>query len=131
MELSVIIPAYNEEKRLPKMLDECIAYLVKRESDHPFLLCFSLMSRDFTWEIIIVDDGSKDRTKEIGWEYAKRYNNQNIRVLVEYHNRGKGGAIRMVMHRFLFNARVSIPAEAVIFSWQMQMEPQRSRKLRN
>ncbi|KAK8830699.1 hypothetical protein WA577_004426 [Blastocystis sp. JDR] len=83
--LSVIVPAYNEEKRLPKMLDECIAYLMQRESEHP----------NFTWEIIIVDDGSRDRTKEIGWEYAKRYNNPNIRVLVEYHNRGKGGAIRM------------------------------------
>lgn len=43
-----------------------------------------------------MDDGSKDKTKEVAWEYVKRYNNANIRVLVEYHNRGKGGAIRMV-----------------------------------
>lgn len=53
-------------------------------------------SRLFTWEIIVVDDGSKDNTKDVVYDYIKRYNNSNIRVLVEYHNRGKGGAIRMV-----------------------------------
>ena len=53
-------------------------------------------SRLFTWEIIVVDDGSKDNTKDVVYDYIKRYNNSNIRALVEYHNRGKGGAIRMV-----------------------------------
>ena len=50
---------------------------------------------EFTWEIIVVDDGSKDKTKEVAYEYAKRYPKSSIRVLVEYSNRGKGGAIRM------------------------------------
>lgn len=113
------------------MLDECIAYLMQRESEHPFLCAFELISSDFTWEIIIVDDGSRDRTKEIGWEYAKRYNNPNIRVLVEYHNRGKGGAIRMVSPPFLVNARVSAHVGAAIFSWQMRTEPRPSPKLRS
>ena len=113
------------------MLDECIAYLTQRESEHPSLYTFELIFSDFTWEIIIVDDGSKDRTKEIGWEYAKRYNNPNIRVLVEYHNRGKGGAIRMVSPPFLFNARVSAHVEVVIFSWRMRTELQPSPKLRS
>ena len=113
------------------MLDECIAYLMQRESEHPSLYVFELISSNFTWEIIIVDDGSRDRTKEIGWEYAKRYNNPNIRVLVEYHNRGKGGAIRMVSPPFLVNARVSAHAEAVTFSWQMQTEPRPSPKSRS
>ena len=63
-----------------------------------------IIPRKFTWEIIIVDDGSKDKTKEVGWEYAKRYHNSNIRVLVEYHNRGKGGAIRMVLVLFVSDA---------------------------
>lgn len=113
------------------MLDECIAYLMQRESEHPFLYAFEFISSDFTWEIIIVDDGSRDRTKEIGWEYAKRYNNPNIRVLVEYHNRGKGGAIRMVSPPFLVNARVSAHVGAAIFSWQMRTEPRPSPKSRS
>ena len=50
---------------------------------------------EFTWEIIVVDDGSKDKTKEVAYEYAKQYPKSAIRVLVEYSNRGKGGAIRM------------------------------------
>lgn len=33
--LSIIIPAYNEEKRLPKMLDECVPYLMKRSQSDP------------------------------------------------------------------------------------------------
>ena len=50
---------------------------------------------EFTWEIIVVDDGSKDKTKEVAYEYAKQYPKSAIRVLVEYSNRGKGGAIRL------------------------------------
>ena len=44
-----------------------------------------------------MDDGSTDGTKELAYEYIKRYSNPNIRVLVEAHNRGKGGAIRLVI----------------------------------
>ena len=97
--LSVIIPAYNEEFRLPKMLDECIPYLNDRTKSNPYVsfirMEISHDGREFTWEIIVVDDGSKDRTKEVVYDYIQRYGNPNIRVLVEYHNRGKGGAIRM------------------------------------
>jgi len=51
VQLSVIIPAYNEEKRLPNMLEDCIHFLDGRKA---------------TYELIIVDDGSKDKTSEIG-----------------------------------------------------------------
>lgn len=81
--------------------------------------------------MIIVDDGSKDRTKEIGYEYIKKYNNLSIRVLVEYHNRGKGGAIRMVRNFHSVHNRVFWQVEDVIFLWQMQMVQQHSLKLRN
>lgn len=36
LDLSVIIPAYNEELRLPKMLDECLPYLVDRSKRNPY-----------------------------------------------------------------------------------------------
>jgi dolichyl-phosphate beta-glucosyltransferase len=51
LELSVIIPAYNEETRLPVMLDESVDYLAKHF--------------DNKFEIIVVDDGSKDKTTPV------------------------------------------------------------------
>ena len=54
--LSVIIPAYNEEKRLPKTLEEIVKYL---------------NNQSYESEIIVVDSGSKDRTREIVKEKQK------------------------------------------------------------
>lgn len=85
--LSVIIPAYNEEKRLPVMLDESLNYLGERaENDNTF-----------TYEVIIVDDGSKDKTTEVGMGYSKKYGSDKVRILTLSKNRGKGGAVRMGM----------------------------------
>ncbi|XP_074995866.1 dolichyl-phosphate beta-glucosyltransferase isoform X1 [Calonectris borealis] len=51
-ELSVVVPSYNEEERLPLMMDEALDYLEKRQKRDP----------SFTYEVIVVDDGSKDQT---------------------------------------------------------------------
>ncbi|XP_035756162.1 dolichyl-phosphate beta-glucosyltransferase isoform X4 [Egretta garzetta] len=51
-ELSVVVPSYNEEDRLPLMMDEALDYLEKRQKRDP----------SFTYEVIVVDDGSKDQT---------------------------------------------------------------------
>ncbi|GAU97940.1 hypothetical protein RvY_09158 [Ramazzottius varieornatus] len=83
--LSVIIPAYNEENRLPKMLEECIEYLHSRQKTN----------RDFTFEIIVVDDGSRDKTHEVAMGYSARLGSDCFRVLKLAQNRGKGGAIRL------------------------------------
>jgi dolichyl-phosphate beta-glucosyltransferase len=53
--LSLIAPAYNEEERLPIMMRDTLTYLKARSQADP----------TFTWEIIIVDDGSKDKTTEV------------------------------------------------------------------
>ena len=82
--LSVIVPAYNEELRLPKMLDECLEFLEKRKS---------------SYEVIIVDDGSKDKTSETGLTYVEKWGSDKVRVLTLAKNRGKGGAVRMGMLR--------------------------------
>ncbi|CAK9819609.1 Dolichyl-phosphate beta-glucosyltransferase [Anthophora plagiata] len=79
--LSVIVPAYNEEQRLPAMLDECLEYLKNRLKD------------GCTYEVIIVSDGSTDKTVDIAHSYALKY--ENIRVLSLVKNRGKGGAVRL------------------------------------
>nr|SVE75961.1 EOG090X0BIY [Daphnia hispanica] len=85
--LSVIVPAYNEEKRLPLMLEECLDYLEKKLRSDP----------SCTFEVLIVDDGSNDRTTEVGLSYSKKYGCDKVRVLTLLTNRGKGGAVRLGM----------------------------------
>lgn len=80
--VSFVVPAYNEQKRLPKMLDETLEYLERRSLDP-----------GFTYEIIIVDDGSKDDTANVALSYAAR--NSNIRLLRQPRNMGKGAAIQV------------------------------------
>lgn len=84
---SFIVPAYNEESRLPTMLDETIEYLQKRRRADPV---------NFTYEIIIVDDGSKDNTANVALEYARENSqpNMEIRLLRQPVNMGKGAAIQ-------------------------------------
>lgn len=77
VELSVIIPAYNEEGRLPKTLASVHQYL---------------MERGGTFEIIIVNDGSKDKTIEVVDDFARH--NDFVRLISYAPNQGKGFAIR-------------------------------------
>lgn len=86
-ELSVIIPAYEEEKRLPTMLDECMEYLENRTKENP----------KFTYEVIVVSDGSKDKTVQVAMKYCEKYSTDKFRILDLVKNRGKGGAVRMGM----------------------------------
>lgn len=83
--LSVVVPAYNEEERLPVMLDETLEYLEERQRE----------DKTFHYEIIIVDDGSKDKTTQVGLEYGKKFGVDKVKVLTFEKNRGKGGAVRM------------------------------------
>ena len=76
-----VVPAYNEEKRIPQMLNETLAYLDSRRDSDP----------SFTYEIIVVDDGSKDRTDEVVLDYASTH--PEIRLLKQPVNMGKGAAV--------------------------------------
>ncbi len=76
--LSIIIPAYNEEQRLPATLDTVRRYLETK-------------SYDFV-EVLVVNDGSRDRTAEIVKEYAAR--DPRVRLIENPGNRGKGYAVR-------------------------------------
>jgi dolichyl-phosphate beta-glucosyltransferase len=76
--LSIVIPAYNEEKRLPASLDAVAAYLGQ--------------SRFSFSELIVVDDGSKDGTAAVVEAYRKAH--PCVRLLRNPGNRGKGYAVR-------------------------------------
>lgn len=75
--LSVIIPAYNEEKRLPKTLKEISEYLARQK---------------YQSEVIVVNDGSKDKTAEIVREFQKTVS--NLKLIDNKINQGKGAVVR-------------------------------------
>uniref|UniRef100_A0A224XTH8 Dolichyl-phosphate beta-glucosyltransferase n=1 Tax=Panstrongylus lignarius TaxID=156445 RepID=A0A224XTH8_9HEMI len=85
--LSVIVPAYDEEQRLPPMLDETLQFLEKRREEN----------KDFKYEVIISSDGSRDKTVEVALKYSKKYGSDIVRVLDLNPNRGKGGAVRLAV----------------------------------
>jgi dolichyl-phosphate beta-glucosyltransferase len=132
--LSVVVPAYNEEARLGGMLEEAVDYLQKAygdahgpkvESKVPSVAATKKKEKGHAataettlrgWEILIVSDGSTDKTVETALNFARDHqlsqypvavpgpwsaNNKNsthiphgsIRVITLEENRGKGGAV--------------------------------------
>jgi dolichyl-phosphate beta-glucosyltransferase len=119
--MSVVVPAYNEEDRLEGMLEEAVEYLdaeygrptkasskakvnghttattkngngsaaQKRESkvsDHA--------TRPRGYEIILVNDGSKDKTVDVALRFSKKHRLHDVlRIVSLKENRGKGGAV--------------------------------------
>ena len=55
----------------------------------------------FTYEVVIVDDGSTDKTYEVAVGYTKKYGDDLIRVCKLFKNCGKGGAVRKVRPKAL------------------------------
>ncbi len=76
-ELSIIIPAYNEELRLPETLERIVAYLQASGREA---------------EVLVVDDGSKDRTAAVAESFRSRI--PLLRVVSNGVNRGKGYSVR-------------------------------------
>lgn len=99
--LSLIIPAHNEETRLPHTLEQALAFLKTQNYDS---------------EILVVENGSADRTFEVAREFAQRH--PRLRVIRET-ERGKGLAIRRGMleargqYRFMCDADLSMSIEQV------------------
>lgn len=99
--LSVVIPAYNEEKRLPQSLAAVVAFL---------------QSQPYTSEIVLSDDGSQDRTISLAEEFLRDFPHQILKVP---QNRGKGHAVRQGMlaatgdYVLFTDADLSTPIEEV------------------
>jgi glycosyltransferase involved in cell wall biosynthesis len=99
--LSIVIPAHNEENRLPGTLEQLFQFLEKQA---------------FPYEVIVVENGSTDRTYEIAREFADRHTG----VLVIRNDwRGKGLAIQRGVkeargeYLFLCDADLSMPVEEI------------------
>lgn len=86
--ISFIIPAYNEEDRLGSTLDEVLSFLMSRRNR---------IGPHFTYEVIIVDDGSKDGTVRVASAFVKKHGFDAVRVLKVVSNRGKGHAVKRGM----------------------------------
>lgn len=74
---SVVIPAFNEARRLPRYLEEVVAYFDGRRE---------------SYEVIVVDDGSTDETVVLVTRAVSRH--PRVRVLGLGRNEGKGAAVR-------------------------------------
>jgi glycosyltransferase involved in cell wall biosynthesis len=75
--LSIIIPSYNEETRLPATLERIVSYIDAKQPDA---------------EVIVVDDGSTDRTAAVAEPFRGRL--RNLRVVSNGVNRGKGFSVK-------------------------------------
>jgi len=80
VDLSVIVPAYNEGERIGRTLTRLQDYLAQSA---------------LTWEILVVLDGSKDRTPEIVRQQARRL--PGLQIIERTANRGKGFTVRQGM----------------------------------
>ena len=98
--LSIIIPAYNEERRLPVSLRKIDAFLTQQS---------------YQGEVLVIENGSTDRTTEMAESFAADH--PYVRVL--HSEKGKGAAVRKGMlaatglYRFMCDADLSMPIEEV------------------
>ena len=99
--LTIVIPAHNEESRLPDTLEQLIRFLGKQT---------------FTSEIIVVENGSQDRTYALAKEFADRHANMRV---IQNDWRGKGLAIQRGVqdargeYIFMCDADLSMPVEEI------------------
>ncbi len=99
--LSIIIPAHNEENRLPATLEQVARFI---------------HAQSYTTEVLIVENGSHDNTLPIALEFAKK--NTEFRAIHET-ERGKGLAIQRGMleaqgdYRFMCDADLSMPIDEI------------------
>jgi glycosyltransferase involved in cell wall biosynthesis len=99
--LSIVIPARNEEARLPRALGQVFAFLE---------------TQPYTAEVVVVENGSTDRTLEVAQKFTGHF--PNLRVLHEA-QAGKGRAVRRGVleaygaYRFIADADFSMPIEQV------------------
>ncbi len=100
--LSIVIPAHNEERRLPPSLEKIDAFL---------------KTQPYEAEVLVVENGSTDRTVQVAEDFARAH--PYVRV-IEAAVRGKGLAVKVGMlaargeYRFICDADLSMPIEEIV-----------------
>ncbi len=94
MKLSVIIPAYNEEKRIASTLQNINEYLQKQS---------------YQYEILVLVDGAKDNTAQVVRDLET--NMPNARLIDNKENKGKGGVVRQGMLEATGDVRMFMDAD--------------------
>ena len=103
--LSIIIPAFNEEQRLPKTLEQVLSFL---------------KTQTYPSEILVVENASQDNTFQVAEQFAEQHHTAElqIRVLREA-ERGKGAAVKRGIftargeYRFMCDADLSMPISEI------------------
>ena len=99
--LSIIIPAHNEEKRLPPTLEQVFAFLDRQ---------------NYEAEVLVIENGSTDRTYKVAQSFASQH--KNLRV-IHADGRGKGLAVQRGMldahgqYRLMCDADLSMPVDEI------------------
>jgi len=100
--LSIVIPAHNEELRLPRALRQVFSFLEKQT---------------YSAEVIVAENGSSDRTLELAQKFASRHSNL---VVIHEEHAGKGNAVRRGVleargeYRFICDADLSMPITELV-----------------
>jgi len=104
--LSIVIPAYNEERRLPPSLEKIVAYL---------------QTQNYTSEILVVENGSTDATTAVVEAFiaTRMAPTMPVRLSLMHSTPGKGAAVKAGMlaaqgdYRFICDADLAMPIEEI------------------
>ncbi len=103
--LSIIIPAYNEEQRLPDTLEQVLTFL---------------QSQSYQSEILVVENASEDGTLKVAKEFAEQHHRESLPIQVIHEPvKGKGSAVRRGMllasgdYLFMCDADLSMPVKEI------------------
>lgn len=92
-DISIVVPAFDEDERLGVSIEKILAYV---------------QTNNLAAELVVVDDGSTDRTADIARESASKYHGSVTKVIRYEQNRGKGYAVKTGL--------MSAEADIAIFS---------------
>ena len=103
--LSIIIPAYNEEQRLPDTLEQVLTFL---------------LSQSYQSEILVIENASQDQTIQVARQFAAQHHTDELPIqIIQEPLQGKGAAVKRGVfaargeYRFMCDADLSMPVTEI------------------